>query len=307
MPEGFEAARAGRALQNEAKPPMEPVGEAGLSVFSDSHAHLTLVEARLGSGAMEALLPAYSLAWAESSGHIGAAPILVDVGIRPGDLAARVERFGAYPFVRFSAGLWPGRESLERPGEALERLKNDLESARCRALGECGLDYHHMEATRGEQMRLFEAQVALAVDRGLPLIVHSREAFEDTLALVSDAPSLVPVVIHCFGYGEAEAARFLEKGCALSFAGNITYKKSEGLQNALRATPLERLLMETDSPYMNPMPSRGKAGTSLDIARTIDQAARLKGLSIEALASAAQANAFRIFSGTRGHTSVEPS
>ncbi|MHB0898449.1 MAG: hypothetical protein ACYC1A_12950 [Spirochaetales bacterium] len=113
MPEGFEAARA---LQNEAKPPMEPVGEAGLSVFSDSHAHLTLVEARLGSGAMEALLSAYSMAWAESSGHIGAAPILVDVGIRPGDLAARVERFGAYPFVRFSAGLWPGRESLERPG-----------------------------------------------------------------------------------------------------------------------------------------------------------------------------------------------
>jgi len=274
---------------------------------TDSHAHLSLVEARLGGGAIAALLSAYSSAWEASSGNAGAAPFIVDVGIRPGDLASRVERFGAYPFVRFSAGLWPGRESLEKPDEALKALKKDIGSARCRALGECGLDYHHMEAPRSEQIELFEAQVALAVDKGLPLIVHSREAFEDTLAVISSAAPLVPVVIHCFGYGEAQAASFLEKGCMLSFAGNITYKKSDELQWALKATPADRLLMETDSPYMNPMPYRGKPGTSLDIGRTIEHAARIKGVTVEDLAFAAQANAFRIFSGTPAHIAAEPS
>lgn len=308
MAEGLGAAPASRALREvAARLPAEPEGEAGSRVFSDSHAHLSLVETRLGSEPMAALLAAYSSAWAESSGRVETAPIIVDVGIHPGDLAARVGRFGSYPFVRFSAGLWPGRASLERPDLALERLKKDLESARCRALGECGLDYHHMEAPRGEQMRLFEAQIALAVDMGLPLVVHSRDAFEDTLALLSDAPSHIPVIIHCFGYGESEATLFLENGCMLSFAGNITYKKSDELRKALRATPLDRLLMETDSPYMNPMPSRGKPATSLDIARSIDRAAWLKGLSLEALASAAQVNAFRIFSGIPDRNAGESS
>jgi TatD DNase family protein len=286
---------------------MDSAGIASQRVFADSHAHLSLVEARLGGEIVSALLSAYSSAWAASAGNVGAAPFMVDVGIRPGDLASRVDRFGSYPFVRFSAGLWPGKESLEKPRETLEALGKDVGSARCCALGECGLDYHHMEAPRSEQIGLFEAQVALAVDRGLPLIVHSREAFEDTLAVVSDAASRVPVIIHCFGYGEAQAASFLEKGCMLSFAGNITYKKSEELQRALQATPTDRLLMETDSPYMNPMPYRGKPGTSLDIARTIEYAARLKGMTVENLASAAQANAFRIFSGTRVQIATEPS
>lgn len=276
----------------------------GSVAFTDSHAHLSLVESRLGKEVVDALLSTFSSAWTSVGGVIDAdsdalsrAPFIMDIGIRPGDLSPRIDRFGAYPFVRFSAGLWPGGESLDKPREALKSLEKDLGSPRCVALGECGLDYHHMEAPRSEQIALFEAQAAIAVERALPLIVHSREAFEDTLAVVSNVSSRIPVIIHCFSYGASSAKRFIEAGCFLSFAGNITYKNSEELRRALQATPADRLLMETDSPYMNPMPSRGKPSTSLDIGRTIARAALLKEMSDEALAASAQANAFRIFSG----------
>ena len=153
-----------------------------------------------------------------------------------------------------------------------------------------------MEAPRSEQIDLFTAQASMAADRHLPLIVHSRDAFEDTFTVVAGVASRIPVIIHCFGYGEEEARKFLELGCFLSFAGNLTYKKAEGLQRALAAAPQGSLLMETDSPYMNPMPNRGKASTSLDIARTIEVAARLKNMGVAELSSALQANAVRIFS-----------
>lgn len=279
------------------------------ALYSDSHAHLGLVESRLGAEAAEALLAAYSGAWESEiqNGREASAPFIVDIGVNPGDLAPRLERLGKYHFVQFSAGLWPGRESLERPDEALAALREDLRSPRCRALGECGLDYHHMDAPREDQIRLFEAQASMAAELGLPLIVHSRDAFEDTLAVVSGAASSVPVIIHCFGYGAREAEEFLEAGCLLSFAGNLTYKKSDGLRSALVLTPLNKLLMETDSPYMNPMPHRGKDATPLDIVRTIELAARLKEISVEELSAAAQANAFRIFSGRWRRSEAEPS
>lgn len=278
-------------------------------LYSDSHAHMGLVESRLGAEAAEALLAAYAGAWEPEiqDGREASAPFIVDIGVNPGDLAPRLERFGQHSFIKFSAGLWPGRESLERPGEALAALKADLLSPRCRALGECGLDYHHMEAPREDQIRLFGAQAAMAAELGLPLIVHSRDAFEDTLAVVSRVASSVPVIIHCFGYGAREAEEFLKTGCLLSFAGNLTYKKSDGLRSALALTPLDKLLMETDSPYMNPMPHRGKDATPLDIGRTIGLAARLKEMSVEELSAAAQANAFRIFSGTWRRSEAEPS
>ncbi len=279
------------------------------ALYSDSHAHLGLVESRLGAEAAEALLAAYAEAWESEiqDGREASAPFIVDIGVNPGDLAPRLERLGRYPFVKLSAGLWPGRESLERPGEALAMLREDLRSPRCRALGECGLDYHHMEAPREDQIKLFKAQASMAAELGLPLIVHSRDAFEDTLAVVSGAASSVPVIIHCFGYGAREAEEFLEAGCLLSFAGNLTYKKSDGLRSALVLTPLNKLLMETDSPYMNPMPHRGKDATPLDIGRTIELAARLREISVEELSAAAQANAFRIFSGRWRRSEAEPS
>ncbi len=263
-------------------------------VFTDTHAHLALVEERLGRPAVDAVLGRYAAA-----GIATAAPFIVDIGVNPGDLARRLAGFGGHPFVRFAAGLWPGRESLANPEAALAALAADLASPRCAALGECGLDYHHMEAPERAQIALFEAQAAMAAQAGLPLLVHSREAFADTLAVAGGAAGQIPVVIHCFGYGAREAEAFLERGCHLSFAGNLTYRKSEGLREALAAAPLDRILFETDSPYMNPMPRRGEPSTSLDLGRTMAAAAEIRGLPLEELAAAAQSNALRIFSGKR--------
>ena len=271
----------------------EPEEKGAPGVFTDTHAHLALVAERLGRHAAEAMLGRYAAAVPAAS------PFIVDIGVNPGDLAPRLAAFGGYPFVRFAAGLWPGSESLGNPGAALAALAADLASPRCSALGECGLDYHHMEAPERDQIGLFEAQAAMAVSAGLPLLVHSRDAFADTFAVACGAAKKIPVVIHCFGYGAREAAAFLERGCYLSFAGNLTYKKSEGLREALAAAPLDRILFETDSPYMNPMPRRGEPSTSLDLGRTMAAAAEIKGMPLEELAAAAQANALRIFSEKR--------
>ena len=277
--------------------------------LTDCHAHLGHVEARLGAAALQQVLSAYEAAWgaAAPAERRGKCPFILDVGTEPGDLDARVGRFGAYPFIRFSAGIWPGKTALERPGEALLALEKDAASARCSALGECGLDYHHMEAPPARQIALFEAQVEVAERFGLPLIVHSRDAFADTYSVVSGAGAKVPVVIHCFGYGEAEAEKFLELGCMLSFAGNITYKNSEPLRRALAVVPSERLLIETDAPYMNPMPLRGKPATPLDIVRTIETAAAAKNTTIRELSPILHANAVRIFSGTSIRSGAAPS
>ena len=287
----------------------DPEAAADTALFTDTHAHLGLVEERLGGEAVSELLAAYGFAYASQrvAADLSLAPFIVDIGTKPGDLAKRQDRFGEFPFIRFTAGLWPGLESLETPDAALAALAGDLDRPRCSALGECGLDYHHMEASASAQIALFEAQADMAAERGLPLIVHSRDAFGDTLAVVAKAAKRFPVIIHCFGYGAAEAVKFLDCGCVLSFAGNLSYRSSEGLRAALALTPLDMLLFETDSPYMNPLPRRGKPSTSLDIGRTMEFAASLRMIPLETLAAAVQANALRIFPEKSGQSEAQRS
>jgi TatD DNase family protein len=226
----------------------------------------------------------------------------VDIGVEPGDLAARFALAGARPFLRYSAGIWPGGEALSggaATAAALAALEADLEAAPrlgaalC-AIGECGLDYHYGEDPAA-QARLFSAQIALARRTGLPLIVHSREAFADTLSILGAEAGGLKVVIHCFGYGPAEVEAFLSEGFFVSFAGNLTYKKSEALREALKLVPAESLLLETDSPYMNPEPRRGKPCSPAEIARTYECAADLRGVSVEVLAGTVSANARLLF------------
>ncbi len=158
---------------------------------TDSHSHLSLVEARLGGGAIAAFLSAYSSAWEASSGNAGVAPFMVDVGIRPGDLASRVERFGAYLFVRFSAGLWPGRESLEKPDEALKALKKDIGSARCCPWGMRARLFQWKLAERAD--RAVREQVALAFRQGLASYRSFARSFRGYFGRYSSAATLVPV------------------------------------------------------------------------------------------------------------------
>lgn len=292
------------------------------TVFTDSHAHLPDVAVRLGGAGLATLFEDYAAACgARAAGALGpgtaaaAGPLLVDIGTEAGDFAARLALLGRHEFLRYSLGVWPGRDALAGPAASLASLEASLAAAGgdAAAIGECGLDYHHMEGSREAQLALFEGQVALAVRQGLPLIVHSREAFEDTFAVVSrlrdggyrgaggseagaDRPD-PPVVIHCFGYGPEEAAGFLGLGCYVSFAGNVTYKKADALREALMLVPRDRLLLETDSPYMNPEPLRGRPCSPQDIARTYAFAATLRGEEEASLAAAVTANARLLFPG----------
>ncbi len=280
----------------------EPVPGAGQSApvpLTDTHAHLGHIGERFGGQGLERLFEPYRAAWAMAEPGQALAdslPFILDIGTRPGDLSARQSRFGSLPFVGFSAGLWPGGEALADPQASLELLEADISDPSCRALGECGLDYFHMEADKNRQLALFEAQAALAQAKGLPLIVHSRDAFEDSLAVVSALGGRIPVVIHCFSYGPEEAEAFLALGCLLSFAGNLTYGKSRPLMEALRIAAMGKaFLIETDSPYMNPMPLRGRASTPLDIGRTYAFAASALGVGVQELVKEVQERSFRIF------------
>ncbi len=287
------------------------------SVYTDSHAHLELVAARLGKSALTEILARYiddvhhavkgvdtssghssshSFAHVEDQGHatrVARRPALIlDIGVDGGDLAQRksvvevAAHAGRLPLsaipVKWAAGIWPGKEALAAPQPALEALDRDLASG-VDALGECGLDYHHMDAPERDQIALFSAQAERAQALGLPLIVHSRDAFADTLRVVSPVAARIPVVIHCFGYGPSEVETFLRAGCYISFAGNITYKKSDMLRSALSLVPPDRLLLETDAPYMNPMPRRGTPSSPQDILRTYEFAASILTMNVDAL------------------------
>jgi TatD DNase family protein len=283
-------------------------------ILTDSHAHLTSVAEELGREALASLLGDYAAAAAEAALLGRAAPLLLDPGTEPDDLRDRLSLLRAAlalgegeslpPFLRLAAGIWPSPDSLADPSSSLARLERSVEAASSSgfavaAIGEGGLDYHYEDGIKGgllgSQAELFEGQLALASHLGLPMIVHSRDAAADTLSALRSAPRGLRVVIHCFGYGPSEAKAFLDLGCWISFAGNLTYKKSDALREACALVPSERLLLETDSPYMNPMPQRGKSSSPRDVERTYICAAALRGEGIEDLAETVSRNARELF------------
>lgn len=263
----------------------EDVGEGRPApAYTDSHAHLSYVAERLGAAEIERVAAAYE----------GSGALILDPGVELGDFKARKAEFGRYGFVRLAAGVWPDPTPFGSLDAALASLEEDIRDGACAAVGECGLDYHWRRGGPEAQGRLFRGQAELAARHGKPLIVHSREAYEDTLRVVKDYAGKVPTVIHCFGYGAEEAEAFLKAGCYISFAGNLTYAKAEALRRALALTPGDRLLLETDAPYMNPMPRRGKDSGPLDIGRSYEAAALIRGSDVAELARVALENLKRI-------------
>jgi TatD DNase family protein len=273
-------------------------------VFTDSHGHLSSVAEELGREALSALLRDYEEGGATAEREGRSRPIILDPGTEPGDLPSRLELLGGGgrlpSFLRLAAGVWPSAANLASPRESLAGLEAAMRDAsrsgfRIAAVGECGLDYHYDEGTKEGQAALLEGQMAFASDLGLPLIIHSRDAATDTLSLIASRSASTPTILHCFGYGREEARAFLDLGCWISFAGNLTYKKSSGLREACALVPADRLLLETDAPYMNPMPRRGEPSSPADIGRTYAMAAELRGVGVEELAETVSRNAHSLF------------
>jgi TatD DNase family protein len=163
------------------------------------------------------------------------------------------------------------------------------------ALGEMGLDYFHKFADRDHQARMFEAQLALAAEVGRPVVIHSREAIDDTLRIMRGFPG-VRAVFHCFTGTMAEADRILAAGYWISFTGPVTYKKNDDLRDVVRRVPMDRLMVETDAPYLSPEPKRGqKTNEPALVMYTAARVAEVKGVSLEELDRVTTENAGRFF------------
>lgn len=180
--------------------------------------------------------------------------------------------------------------------EVLAELREMAAHPQVVGLGEMGLDYYNEYSPRPDQARAFRAQLELACELALPVVIHNRDADGDCYAmLVEFADRLAGCIMHCFGSGPAYAEKFLELGFYISFAGNVTFKKAAELHEAARRVPIDRLLVETDAPYLAPAPLRGKRCEPHYVEHTAAFLAELKGVPLETLAEATTANARRVY------------
>ncbi len=163
-------------------------------------------------------------------------------------------------------------------------------------LGEMGLDYFNEYSPREDQARAFHMQLELACDLDLPIVIHNREADADCYAILSDyADRLKGCIMHCFGSPAEYAEKFVDLGFYISFAGNVTFAKAQQLRDAVAVVPLDRLLVETDAPYLAPVPVRGKRCEPWYVEHTAACIAALKGVDVDSFADQTTANAHRVY------------
>lgn len=203
---------------------------------------------------------------------------------------ALAERFA---FVYAAVGFHP--EELSRyTQEGFSRIEDLATHPKCVAIGEIGLDYYWDASHKAEQQTLFRRQIDLALRLDKPVIVHDREAHGDCLAIIRDYPTLRGV-FHCYSGSREMAEELLGRGWYLGFDGPITYKNARKSLEVLECCPLERILIETDSPYLSPVPLRGKRNDSGNLPYVVDKIAEIKGLRHEEVAAASLANGCRLF------------
>ena len=248
----------------------------------------------------------------------------LDIGTRAGDLQGRkqavekcIEALGdtqlvqkAHSFMYYTAGIWPDVDSIKDRDNQMKLLRDSITPGSIIAVGECGLDHHwnpsgadgrseddfDEQLYRGER-ELFEAHIELARELALPVIVHSRDAFQDTLDCIKNI-SYDNGIIHCYSYGIDEARAFLDRGWYIALGGGITYTKKsklEQMQELIRFIPSDRLLTETDAPYLAPVPFRGQPNTPVLVEHVFNFIAECRGTSIEELNALVDKNIKTLF------------
>jgi TatD DNase family protein len=240
------------------------------------------------------------VAWTDSHCHADASALaparaagvtrLIVVGTDAATSAAAVAMAGDHDGVWATVGLHPHDAS-----QGVDTVVGLLGAARVVAVGECGLDYHYDHSPRPAQRDAFAAQVALAHARGLPLVVHTREAWDDTFAILAAGAVPEATVFHCFTGGPAEARRALDLGAHLSFSGIVTFKGAGEVRAAAALCPLDRLLVETDSPYLAPVPHRGQPNQPAWVPLVGAAVAGARGVAVAEVEAATWANAERVF------------
>ena len=245
----------------------------------DAHTHLDLCEAP------EAQL----VAAAEAAG----VKRMLTIGIDGSSCRAALAAAESFPQVYAAVGRHPNSAKGFDDADLAE-LRALAAHPRCVAIGETGLDFYRAGAPQADQQRAFAAQIALARETGKPLVIHSRAAEQETLAQLGDEARGVSVVMHCFSMPE-RLQECLDRGYAISFAGNVTYKSASDLADAARGVPEDRLLVETDAPYLTPVPVRKERNQPAFVAHTFAFLAELRGVSSAELSATVERNAGRVF------------
>jgi TatD DNase family protein len=218
---------------------------------------------------------------------------MLTVGVDGASCHAALLAAEAFPEVYAAIGRHPNAASGFDDADLAE-LRALAAHKRCRAIGETGLDFYRDGSPRADQKRAFAAQIALARETGKPLVIHTRAAEDQTLAQLAREAGGVSVVIHCFSMPE-RLEECLERGYAISFAGNVTYKSASDLVEAARRVPDERLLVETDAPYLTPQAARKERNQPAFVVHTVAFLAELRGVSTQELGMTVERNAARVF------------
>ncbi len=270
-------------------------------MFVDSHAHLEMEQF---DSDREQMIARAQEAGIESIVAIGS-------GTGPGSLDCGIKLAEKYEFIYATIGIHPHEAKLATDAD-FEEMARLAKRPKVIAWGEIGLDYFYDHSPRDIQQQVFVKQLELAREAKLPIVIHCRpsdkteDAWEDCLRLLKEhwAPGGLGGILHCFTGLWAHGERALEMGFMISFAGNVTFPKAQQIRDSAKQVPLDRLLIETDSPFLAPVPHRGKRNEPLFVKEVARQLAELRGLSTEEIGAQTTKNFYRFFSLPENRNSI---
>lgn len=247
--------------------------------YIDSHAHLDHCK-----------VDAHDLV---ASARTAGVSTIIQSGTDADSSRLAVELAERFPEVWASVGFHP-HDAKELDAQGASVIEGLLSHPRVVAVGEAGLDYHYDHSPRARQLEVFEWHMGLAAREGLPLVVHSREADDQTLDLLEDAGAGLTVILHCFSMPD-RLAELMRRGYYVSFAGNVTFAKATALQEAARTAPSDHILIETDAPFLTPVPRRGRPNSSALVVHTYEFVAGVRGVTPARLAAQVRENVARAY------------
>lgn len=224
---------------------------------------------------------------------------LLTIGVDPVNIDAVLELAENHPQVWCTQGIHP-HDSKDMTDEVLARIRSRLKHPRVLAVGEIGLDYYYNNSPKEVQLKWFRAQLELAVEFDKPIVIHSRDADEDMMAFLKEfGPRLKRKgVVHSFSSSLELAQTALDVGFYLGFNGMVTFPKAENVRDAVKLCPLERIILETDSPFLTPVPHRGKENAPFYLPFVLKKVAEIKSSSEEAMSNLAWENSHKLFAFT---------
>jgi len=219
---------------------------------------------------------------------------IITVSAAPGSIQNTLELTKTYDFIYGAVGLHP-HDAKHWNDSYIDEIKSGVKEEKIVAVGEIGLDYHYDFSPKDKQQEVFRTQVKLAKELNYPIIVHDRDATEDILSILTDELGDAGGVIHCFTGNMESAKKYLDLGMHLSFTGILTFPKAQSIRDAAKIVPMDKFLLETDSPYLAPIPMRGKRCEPGFVKHTAEMLAEVKEVSLKEIIQVTDENAGRLF------------